>query len=60
MLKRLETYCLSWRISQVTDGARSKMRRGMEEFENLIFNKYFLISVINSLEKQRKFTLKDK
>ena len=36
------------------------MKRGMEEFESLIFNKYFLMSVIDSLEQQRKFGLKDK
>ena len=47
-------------LSQVTDTMRSKMKRGMEEFESLIFNKYFLMSVIYSLEKQRKFGLKDK
>ena len=55
-----KVWCTDIFIYQVTDGLRSKMRRGMEEFESLILNKYFLISIINSLEQQRKFTLKDK
>ena len=44
----------------MTDDERLKANRGMESLESLIYNKFFLVSVITTMEKEKRFFIREK
>ena len=47
-------------LLQVTDDTRIKLKRGMDILEQLTLNRFFLVSVLSTMEGQKKFFLKEK
>ncbi|XP_060561912.1 plexin-B1-like isoform X2 [Ruditapes philippinarum] len=49
-----------WTEPVMTDDERLKANRGMESLESLIYNKFFLVSVISTMENEKRFFIREK